>query len=153
MELRTDLDCLRFHFQGKRIILWATPSTRGPLGTNRPQADDLSAVREVLTRLGCRVDVLTSEKQLHERMKTRPPDLVVARVCNKCEGALEKLVRPDEPRRRPPVVLLATSLDVPAYLEGMRRGAFDCVGLPLHEKEFIRILARALQVPAAAGEA
>jgi FixJ family two-component response regulator len=36
------------------------------------------------------------------------------------------------------------TLDVDLYLEAMRRGAFDCISLPLEEREFARIVSRAL---------
>ena len=35
--------------------------------------------------------------------------------------------------------------EVNLYLEAMRRGAFDCVGLPLDSHELARIVARALE--------
>jgi len=142
-------------FEGKRVILWATP--RALETDSPPQADELSAVSEALGRLGCWVDMLTSDQPAAagERLARpnsggRRPDLILAHVCNKCRAPLEMLTRSNEHVHLPPVVLLATAHDMPVYLEGTRRGAFDCVGLPLQEKEFIRILARALQERSAA---
>lgn len=142
-------------FEGKRVILWATPRALETDG-----ARGLSAVTEALGRLGCQVEMLTSDRPTAvaerlpsssrvrrggQRENTRRPDLILAHVCNKCRAPLEMLTRSNEHAHLPPVVLLATALDMPVYLEGMRRGAFDCVSLPLQEKEFIRILTRALQ--------
>lgn len=127
-------------FEGKRVILWATPRALETDG-----ARELSAVSEALGRLGSQVEMLTSDRPIGERLEARRPDLILAHVCNKCRAPLEMLTRSTEHAHLPPVVLLATSLDMPVYLEGMRRGAFDCVSLPLQEKEFIRILTRALQ--------
>lgn len=128
-------------FEGKRVMVWATPRA-----LEADSAQQLSAVREALDRLGCRVEMLTSDQPAAagERLATRRPDLILAHVCSKCRAPLEMLARRQAQEYLPPVVLLATALDMPAYLEGMRRGAFDCVGLPLQEKELIRILARAL---------
>jgi len=127
-------------FEGKRVILWATPRALETDG-----ARELSAVSEALGRLGCRVEMLTSDRPIGARLEARRPDLVLAHVCNECRAPLEMLTGSTGRVHLPPVVLLATALDMPIYLEGMCRGAFDCVGLPLQEKEFIRILARALQ--------
>jgi CheY-like chemotaxis protein len=133
---------------GKRVLLWVSPRA-----LDADSARGLSAMRATLARLGCRVEMLTSDEQVSERLRHNAPDLILAHVCNMCRGPLEMLARlgrygqpvVSKTEARPPVVLLATALDMPAYLEGMRRGAFDCVGLPMQEKEFVRILTRALQ--------
>jgi FixJ family two-component response regulator len=127
-------------FEGKRVLVWATSRA-----LEADSAHQFSAVKEALSRLGCRVEMLTSDQPAvaGERLEAGRPDLILAHVCNKCRAPLEMLER----AHLPPVVLLATALEMPIYLEGMRRGAFDCVGLPVQEKEFIRVLARALQEP------
>lgn len=129
-------------FEGKRIVLWVTSRALEGDGER-----DLSAVREQLAHLGCRVETVVSDQPAPAsvQVKNWRPDLILAHVCNHCRAPLEMLPRPGRTAPLPPIVLLATALDMPAYLEGMRRGAFDCVGLPLQEKEFVRILARALQ--------
>jgi DNA-binding NtrC family response regulator len=129
-------------FDGKRVILWVTSRALDGDG-----ARDLSAVQNQLARLGCRVETVVSDQPAPTsvQVKNWRPDLILAHVCNQCRAPLEMLSRPERTAALPPVVLLATALDMPAYLEGMRRGAFDCVGLPLQEKEFVRILARALE--------
>lgn len=129
-------------FEGKRVILWVTPRALEGDG-----ARDLSAVRDQLARLGCQVETVVSDQPTPAsvQVKNWRPDLILAHVCNHCRAPLEMLARPGRPAPLPPIVLLATAQDMPAYLEGMRRGAFDCVGLPLQEKEFVRILASALE--------
>lgn len=129
-------------FEGKRVILWVTRRALEGDG-----ARELSVVQDQLTRLGCRVETVVSDQPApaSAQVKNWRPDLILAHVCNHCRAPLEMLARPGRTAPMPPVVLLATALDMPAYLEGMRRGAFDCVGLPLQEKEFVRILARALE--------
>lgn len=129
-------------FEGKSVILWVTPQALEDDG-----AREFSAVQEQLARLGCRVETVVSDQPVpaNVRVTNWRPDVILAHVCNRCRAPLEMLTRPSRTAPLPPVVLLATAMDMPAYLEGMHRGAFDCVGLPLQEKEFVRILARALE--------
>jgi DNA-binding NtrC family response regulator len=44
----------------------------------------------------------------------------------------------------PPVLVVTDPDDVDLYLEAMSRGAFDCVALPLNQRELERIASRAL---------
>ena len=116
-----------------RVVLW------GSLG------DDLNGVGGSLTRQGCLVHQVESLNELFAVMHTHAVDLVVVRLCRCGERPLEELLRwvREEPWR-PLVLIVADALDVDLYLEAMRRGAFDCVGLPLNEQELIRIVGRAL---------
>ncbi len=73
-------------------------------------------------------------------------DLIVARVCRSFDGALKLLAWLQGVREAPPVVVVCDELDFHLYLEAMRSGAFDCVGLPLNERELVRIVTRALEM-------
>lgn len=136
-------------FDGKRVMLWVNMRALETGGAPSAWAD---AVADALVRRGCRVEPVSSSAQLAMLLERGAADLVVTRVGNSCREPLELLsrfhARPAAAQNLPPVILLATALDVQAYLEGMRKGAFDCVALPFEEKEFIRVAARALEATA-----
>ena len=119
--------------EGHHVALW------GPL------EGDLHGVGGSLARQSCLVHQVESLEELFAVMHTHAVDLVVVRLCRCRERPLEELLRwVWEAPSRPLVLIVADALDVDLYLEAMRRGAFDCVGLPLNENELIRIVGRAL---------
>jgi FixJ family two-component response regulator len=44
----------------------------------------------------------------------------------------------------PPVVVLTDCFDVDLYVEALRRGAYDGVGIPLDHKELLRVIRAAV---------
>lgn len=115
----------------------------------------LSGVGEILERRGLLVRrVSTLEPGQHdagvwdgaELIPWDQVDLIVGRVCRCFDGPLKLLVWLQGVPDAPPVVIVCDELDFHLYLEAMRRGAFDCVGLPLNERELVRIVTRALEI-------
>ena len=99
-------------------------------------------LEEALSRMGCRVDRLESFDDLNFLLESRAVDVVMLPLDPCSHKSLEMLnwLRGHD---GPPVLTMATSLDVDLYLEAMRRGAFDCVGLPVEEKELFRLISKA----------
>jgi DNA-binding NtrC family response regulator len=100
-------------------------------------------VEDTLRRAGCAVEHVGSLHRLWDLVWS-DLDLVVV----PCESAPHllgwiKTVCPGAPAA-PPVLTLAGATDVAAYLRAMALGAFDCVALPVDERELHRVLERAL---------
>ena len=128
---------------GNRVVLWGTPQ------------EDLNALGKSLARRGFLVQAVDSPEQLRSIIRGQDVDLIVARLCRCFERPLLELLRwLQNVPAAPQVLTVADAMDVDLYLEAMRRGAFDCVGLPLNENELERIVSRALatrRLQAAAG--
>jgi DNA-binding NtrC family response regulator len=103
----------------------------------------MEEVRRILHLWGCRTQSVKTPEELFEVLKAGPIDLIVAFVC-RTPLALQFFPSAGYTEDLPPVVVVACSADVDLYLEAMKRGAFDCVSLPINEKEFSRIVSRAL---------
>ncbi len=119
---------------GSRVILWGA------------QQCDLNTLEKSLAHQGCHVHVVESLEALRAVTEGHDVDVILARVCPCIERPLQEMLSwvRDMPSP-PPVLIVADSLDVDLYLEAMRRGAFDCLGLPLNENELIRIMTHALE--------
>lgn len=105
---------------------------------------NMEEVRRILQLWGCRTELVRTADELLDVLKAGPVDLIVAFVCRTSPVALQFFPSPKRMAELPPVVIVACSADVDLYLEAMKRGAFDCVSLPINEKEFSRIVSRAL---------
>lgn len=135
--------------EGKKVVLWASKNHLA-----QECRADLFRAALTLARLGCRVQAVFSQGELRELLSELAPDLIVASLCCGFQEPLDLLeqVGPEAAGGRvweqcgafPPVLLMADAHDLPLYLEGMRRGAFDCLGLPFEENELIRLAAEAL---------
>jgi hypothetical protein len=118
---------------GTRIALWAeTPN-------------DLAQLRIPLLHLGCEVLQAESFAQLGVWVKSHAIGLIVTVLSADDQRAFELITWLDEIPDAPPVLFAGRALDVDSYLEVMRRGAFDCIGLPLDEYELARIVAAAFE--------
>ncbi len=128
---------------GNRVVLWRAPQ------------EDLNALGKSLARRGFLVLAVDSPEQLRSVIRGQDVDLIVARLCRCFERPLLELLRwLQKVPAAPQVLIVADAMDVDLYLEAMRRGAFDCVGLPLNENELERIVSQALEtrhLQAAAG--
>jgi len=115
-----------------RIALWAE-------GTG-----SLAAVENSLLQLGCHVERVGAFEDLW-RLVESDLDLVVVN----CQNAADLLYWMNGIRRAgqstPPVLTLAAELDVEKYLKAMNLGAYDCVALPVQERELYRLVRRALE--------
>lgn len=129
-------------FCRNRVVLWSA------------HQNDLDALRESLVRRGLQVHVVKSLEPsadgtgLSDGSTVVPlaeVNLIVARLCQCFTRPLDLISWLQEAPSPPPVLTVTEGEDVPLYLEAMGRGAFDCVPLPLNEREFIRIVARAFE--------
>ncbi len=127
-----------------RVLLWGA------------QRNDLDALGECLEHWGLRVEGVNSFEELRAAVRGQEVDLIVTQLCGCFQRPLDMLAWLQQTPSAPPVVVVTAAADVDLYLEAMRRGAFDSVGLPLNDKELIRIVSSALglrQQLAAAGGA
>lgn len=100
---------------------------------------------ETLTRLGFQARVTETMADVLDATWEHRADLIIARLSGCFPLPLQLLDSLEEFPSAPPVLIVTSGADVHLYLEAMRRGAFDCVGLPLQENELIRIVTRALE--------
>ena len=115
-----------------RVALWA-------------ESPGLEGVEETLTRLGARVGTAGSREEIEEWIESRSVDLIVTWLSGDDRGAFKLLSWLENFPAAPPVLVVSCGLDVNLYLEAMRRGAFDCIALPLEENELVRIVAAATE--------
>lgn len=120
-------------FTGARVVLWTARQT------------ELAHVGVVLERRGCEVRTLNTLEQLRRELEQGGLDLIVTQACPCCAEWKILLSESGFTKKLPPVILVADASDVEIYLEGMRRGAFDCVGLPVEETELVRVASLALE--------
>jgi len=120
-------------FEGARVILWAG------------EPDELAAIEQTLSGLGCSVQSLSSFERVRRAIESGSIDLVVACLSRCFSGPLELLSWLQRAESSLPVLVVVEAWDKNLYLEALRRGAFDGLGLPLNEKELIRIASRALE--------
>lgn len=111
-----------------RVTLWSPPAAAG---------SELAAVGTVLERQGCRLAAAATAREVERKIAAHSVDLIVARLTSGFREPLELLA--GGRRHLPPVVVVTTGNEVDLYLEAMRAGAFDGVGLPVDEKELLRI--------------
>lgn len=107
-----------------------------------PQGAELAALGRTLERLGCRLATVATTEELVGQVAAHGVDLIVARLSSGFREPLKLLSRGQQ--ALPPVVVVTTGNEVDLYLEAMRAGAFDGVGLPVDEKELLRISMRAM---------
>jgi DNA-binding NtrC family response regulator len=119
------------------------PDTRVALWPETPS--ELSVVGNALAHLGCQVSRTESFAQLAQWVKSHSVDLIVAWLGNEDQSAFELVTWLEGIPAAPPVLVVGCGLDVDVYLEAMRRGAFDCIELPLDENEFARIVGAAVE--------
>ncbi len=118
---------------GKRVAVWGS----------HPRA--LTPLEHCLESQGARTERVGSLEEVLAVLRTEDMDLVVAQLCQGFAHPLELLTWLGKEPSAPPVLIVAGAMDVSLYLEAMRRGAFDCIGLPLNETELLRIVSGALE--------
>jgi DNA-binding NtrC family response regulator len=117
-----------------RVVVWA----QKPLY--------LVSMENALTRLRCEVRRARSFTQLGQWVKSHSVDLVVTWLSTDDQDALDLVTWLDEIPGAPAVLVVVGGLDMELYLEAMRRGAFDCIGLPVDENELARIIGSAVEL-------
>jgi DNA-binding NtrC family response regulator len=118
---------------GTRIALWS----------QRP--NDLAQMRIPLLRLGCEVLQVESFAQLGQWVKSHAIDLIVTGLSAEDQSAFELITWLKEIPDAPALLVAGGAPDMDLYLEVMRRGAFDCIRLPLDEYELARIVGAAVE--------
>jgi DNA-binding NtrC family response regulator len=104
-------------------------------------------VGETLLRLGGWVEAVDSFEKLRGAIENHSVDLLFV-SCTQARPLLTWLndFRSEwKGRPVPPVLTLASGLDVDLYLEAMSLGAYDCVGLPVEEGELVRLVNKAVE--------
>lgn len=102
-------------------------------------------ISQQLSGLGATVEDLRSLEEACAAVRAGRVDLVVGWLDGQFLEPFELLAWLQSQTAGPPVVIVTPSGDVDLYLEAMRRGAFDCIGLPLYPQELARIVACALE--------
>ena len=108
--------------------------------------DDLDQVRRALSAEGWSPRWAGNEAEVRESVTRGEAELVLIRLCGRDPGPFALLDWLSQQPGAPPSVLIADRIDVWDYLDAMRRGAFDCVELPLDESELVRIVSKALEL-------
>lgn len=99
--------------------------------------EELGEVGEALSRLGCQVEGVETPEQLWALLDYCPVDLIVVHICGPSSHFLEALSSSGRGSTLPPILAVACSEEY--YLNAIKLGAFDCIALPLDEKELARI--------------
>jgi len=105
-------------------------------------AEDLHAYTEVLRRQGCDVRACDSFREGQGCLEAGSFDLViVSQGSHAFEGRplLEQAIETD---REVPVVVVATSVDIQAYLDAMQLGARDYIEKPLSASQLVEMVRR-----------
>jgi DNA-binding NtrC family response regulator len=124
-----------------RVALWAE------------NPEDFDDVGKMLAGRGLCVFSTDSEERLRSWVLEGQVHLVITELSMTFRAPLDFLHWLKTQSSPPPVLVVAEGMHVPLYLEAMRRGAFDCVGQPLHENEVMRMVARALEASPALASA
>jgi two-component system, NtrC family, response regulator HydG len=120
-------------FTGTRVAMWAESPTK------------LVAIENALARMGCEINRAESSEQLSQWMKSGSVDLIVTWLDFEDNSAFELLTGLKDIPAVPPVLVVGNGLGWELYLEVMRLGAYDCVGIPLDENELARIVGKAME--------
>lgn len=104
------------------------------------EPEELAPVERLLREMGSEVHAAETVDELDEMLEREKLDLVLLHVCPSRQEFLDVLDR----KVAPPMVPLLCHTDRHLYMETLRRGAFDCVPLPIHKGELERVLTLAL---------
>ena len=116
-----------------RVVVWGDPG------------NEFEVLRQKLSNLGLEVHPVASFEDARAAILAETADLVVSWLDGGFVEPLELLTWMQSRPAAPPVLIVTAWSEVDLYLEAMRRGAFDCVGLPLDSHELERIVALALE--------
>lgn len=105
------------------------------------EADEMEPVAELLARMGYGVHRAETLEQLNLLMKNEDIRAILIHVCPSRQKFLPILGQLD----MPPVIPLLGHADKQMYMGLLRRGAFDCVPLPVQRDELKRVLSLALE--------
>jgi DNA-binding NtrC family response regulator len=105
-------------------------------------AEDLHAYTEVLRRQGCDVRACDSFREGQGCLEAGSFDLVIVSQGSHAFEGRPLLERAIETDREVPVVVVATSVDIQAYLDAMQLGARDYIEKPLSASQLVDMVRR-----------
>ncbi len=105
---------------------------------------EVPQLESVLMRYDCMLHRVTSEEELFDAVESYPVDLVLLILSKGHPERLALLRAKHASYKLPPVVVLTDCFDVDLYVEALRLGAFDGLGVPLDSKELLRVIRAAV---------
>jgi len=105
-------------------------------------AEDLHAYAEVLRRQGCDVRACGYFHEGRDCLAAGPFDLVIVSPASHAFEGRTLLEQAIETDREVPVVVVATSVDIQAYLDAMQLGARDYIEKPLSASQLVDMVRR-----------
>ncbi len=101
---------------------------------------EVPELESLLTHHGCKLHRLASSDEGLDMLGDSPVDLVLLILSKGHPERLALLQRKGVSSEFPPVVVLTDCFDVDLYVEALRRGAFDGLGVPVNTKELLRVV-------------
>lgn len=105
---------------------------------------EVPELETALGRQGWRLDRFTRGGELLEALKNPCVEVVLLILSQGHPERLAFLQSMTLLTELPPVVVLTDCFDVDLYVEALRRGAYDGVGIPLDHKELLRVIRAAI---------
>jgi DNA-binding NtrC family response regulator len=105
---------------------------------------EVPELETALGRQGWRLDRFTRGAELLDALKNPRVEVVLVVLSKGHPERLAFLQSKDLTTQLPPVVVLTDCFDVDLYVEALRRGAYDGVGIPLDHKELLRVIRAAV---------
>ena len=93
---------------------------------------------------GFKLDRLASSEELLHVLENSPVDIVLLILSKGHPERLALLSSEKLPVELPPIIVLTDCFDVDLYVEALRRGAFDGLGVPVDRKELLRVVRAAV---------
>ena len=103
-------------------------------------AEDLHVYTEVLRRQGCDVRACDSFREGQGCLEAGSFDLVIVSQGSHAFEGRPLLEQAIETNREVPVVVVATSVDIQAYLDAMQLGAKDYIEKPLSASQLVEMV-------------
>lgn len=101
---------------------------------------EVPQLESVLKRYGCDLHRIANREEFFDVLEDSPVDLVLLILSKGHPERLALLKSKDASSDLPPVVVLTDCFDVDLYVEALRLGAFDGLGVPLDSKELLRVV-------------
>lgn len=108
---------------------------------------EFADIRDALEDWGCDTKVLETVEDLRNALRISVPDLILLWLFPKTRDLLEAFSVAAELGGEVPIVVLTDSMNMDLYVEALKRGAVDAVGVPLklNKPELLRITQCAAQ--------
>lgn len=108
---------------------------------------EFADIRDTLEDWGCDTKVSETIEDLRDALRISVPDLIFLWLFPKTRNLLEAFSVAAGFEGEIPIVVVTDSMNMDLYLEALKRGAVDAVGVPLklNKPEILRITQRAVQ--------